>query len=66
MGKPKDVEEEIKYYIKEVGNNEGGLAIHEYGGKRAIGVSSENVKAQREAVKKWGKYNLNGKIEWLD
>jgi uroporphyrinogen decarboxylase len=64
-GSPKEVEDEIKYYIKEVGNNEGGLAIYEYGGKRAIGVPKENVVAQREAVLKWGNYNQNGKIDWL-
>lgn len=65
FGSPKEVEEEIKYYIKEIGNNEGGLAIYEYGGKNALGVSKENVVAQREAVLKWGKYNKDGIIGWL-
>lgn len=65
MGTSSDVEEEIKYYIKEVGNNDGGLAIYEYGGKKAIGVPKKNVVAQREAVLKWGNYNADGKIEWL-
>ncbi|MHA1148765.1 MAG: uroporphyrinogen decarboxylase family protein [Promethearchaeota archaeon] len=62
---PEAVEDQIRYYIKEVGNNEGGLAIYEYGGKAAIGVPKENVKAQREAVLKWGNYNKNGIIDWL-
>ena len=65
FGTPNDVEEEIKSYIKEVGNNEGGLAISEYGSKSALGVPKENVIAQREAVLKWGKYNNDGVIEWL-
>ncbi len=30
QGTAQDVEDEIKYYIEEVGNNEGGLAIYEY------------------------------------
>ncbi|UCC20731.1 MAG: hypothetical protein JSV62_05450 [Promethearchaeota archaeon] len=42
-----------------------GFAIYEYGGKRAIGVSKENVIAQWEAVLKWGNYNQDGKIDWL-
>jgi uroporphyrinogen-III decarboxylase len=64
-GTPDDVEEEIKYFIKEIGNNEGGLAIYEYGDKAAIQVPKENVLAQREAVSKWGNYNKKGEIEWL-
>ncbi len=64
-GTPEEVEEEIKHYIKEIGNNEGGLAIYEYGDKAAIRVSKENVLAQRTAVMKWGKYNEKGRIEWL-
>ncbi|TFF90192.1 MAG: hypothetical protein EU548_04245 [Promethearchaeota archaeon] len=63
-GTPKEVEEEIKYYIKEVGNNNGGLAIYEYMGNRALGTLKENIVAQREAVKKWGNYN-NCKIDWI-
>lgn len=64
-GTPKDVEEEIKSYIRDIGNNEGGLAIYEYSGKTALGVSKENIIAQRKAVKKWGKYNEKGIIDWL-
>ena len=64
-GTPEEVEQEIKYYIREIGNNEGGLAIYEYGGKKALKVPKENVKAQRRAVLKWGSYNEEGKIEWL-
>lgn len=64
-GTAEDVEKEIKFYIEEVGNNSGGLAIYEYGNKSALGVPKENVIAQREAVLKWGNYNQNGKIEWL-
>lgn len=64
-GSPKDVEDEIKYYIKEVGNNEGGLAIFEYTDYDAIKAPKRNVRAQRKAVTKWGNYNENGIIEWL-
>jgi hypothetical protein len=64
-GSPKDVEDEIKYYIKEVGNNEGGLAIFEYTDYDAIQAPKRNVRAQRKAVTKWGNYNENGIIEWL-
>ncbi|MGV9198760.1 MAG: uroporphyrinogen decarboxylase family protein [Promethearchaeia archaeon] len=65
-GTPEEVEEEIKYYIKEVGNNEGGLAIYEYPQNYSLGTPKENIKAQREAVLKWGNYDENHKIEWLD
>ena len=64
-GTPQDVEEEIKYYIKEIGNNEGGLAIYEYTDFDAIQVPKKNVRAQRKAVIKWGNYNENGIIDWL-
>ncbi|MHA1272936.1 MAG: uroporphyrinogen decarboxylase family protein [Promethearchaeota archaeon] len=65
QGTPEEVEEEIKYYIKEVGNNEGGLAIYEYPQNSSLGTPKKNIIAQRKAVKKWGKYDDNGKIEWL-
>ena len=64
-GTPKDVEDEIKYYIKEIGNNKGGLAIYEYTDYDAIQVPKKNVRAQRKAVTKWGNYNANGIIDWL-
>ncbi|MFX0070113.1 MAG: uroporphyrinogen decarboxylase family protein [Candidatus Hermodarchaeota archaeon] len=64
-GTPKDVEEEIKYYIKEIGNNEGGLAIYEYTDYEAINAPRKNIRAQRKAVAKWGNYNENGIIDWL-
>jgi uroporphyrinogen decarboxylase len=64
-GTPEEVEEEIKYYIKEVGNNTGGLAIYEYTDFDAINVPKKNVRAQRKAVLKWGNYNNNGYIDWL-
>ena len=65
-GTPQDVEEEIKYYIKEVGNNEGGLAIYEYTDYDAINAPKRNIRAQRKAILKWGNYNENGFIKWLD
>ncbi|MBD3195565.1 MAG: hypothetical protein GF317_10945 [Candidatus Lokiarchaeota archaeon] len=65
LGTPEDVKEEIKTYIKEVGNNKGGLAIYEYPANTALGTPRENIIAQREAVEKWGKYNETGIIEWL-
>ncbi len=65
-GSAKDVEEEIKYYIKEVGNNEGGLAIWEYTNFDTINAPKKNVRAQRKAVQNWGKYDGNGLIEWLN
>jgi uroporphyrinogen decarboxylase len=64
-GTAQDVEEEIKYYIKEIGNNQGGLAIYEYTDYDAIQVPRKNVRAQRKAVLKWGNYNQNGVIDWL-
>ena len=64
-GTPNDIEEEIKYFIKEIGNNEGGLAISEYTDFDAIQVSKKNVRAQRKAVLKWGNYNQNSIIDWL-
>jgi uroporphyrinogen decarboxylase len=64
-GTPEEVEEEIRYYIKEVGNNEGGLAIYEYIDYDAIRVPRKNVRAQRKATLKWGNYNKDGIIEWL-
>ena len=64
-GTPQDVEEEVKYYIKEVGNNEGGLGICEYTDFDAIQAPKRNVRAQRKAVLKWGNYNENGIIDWL-
>jgi len=64
-GSPSDVEEEIKYYIKEIGNNEGGLAIFEYTDYDAIKAPKKNVRAQRKAVLKWGNYNKEGIVEWL-
>ena len=64
-GTPQDVEEEVKYYIKEVGNNEGGLGICEYTDFEAINAPKRNVRAQRKAVQKWGNYNEKGIIDWL-
>ena len=64
-GTPKEVEEEIKYYIKEIGKNEGGLAIWEYPSNKSIGTPKKNIRAQRKATLKWGNYNENGLIDWL-
>ena len=64
-GTPEDIENEIKYYIQEVGNNEGGLAISEYGSNRALRTPKVNIIAQRQAVEKWGNYDQDGVIEWL-
>lgn len=65
LGKPKEIEEEIKYYIKNLGNHEGGLAIYEYTSNKVLRTPKENIIAQRNAVLKWGKYNEKGIIEWL-
>ena len=64
-GTPEDIKNEIKYYIKEVGNNEGGLVIWEYTSFKTIEAPKKNVRAQRKAVKKWGNYNGSGVIDWL-
>ena len=66
QGTPEEVEEEVKYYIKEVGNNEGGLAIYEYPQNFSLGTPRDNIKAQRRAVKTWGNYNDQGKIKWVE
>ncbi|MBD3256706.1 MAG: hypothetical protein GF383_16550 [Candidatus Lokiarchaeota archaeon] len=64
-GTPKDIENEIKMYIREVGKKDGGLAIFEYTDFEAIDAPKKNVRAQRKATLKWGNYNENGTIEWL-
>ncbi len=64
-GTRQDVEEEVKYYIEEVGNNEGGLAIYEYTDYDAINAPKKNIRAQRKSTLKWGNYNKNGIIDWL-
>ena len=64
-GTPEEVEEEVKFHIKEIGNNEGGVAIYEYPQNFSLGTPKPNIIAQRKAVKKWGNYNENGTIEWL-
>jgi uroporphyrinogen decarboxylase len=64
-GTPKDVMEEIKYYIKEIANNKGGLAIYEYMSNRALGTPKENIIAQRESTERWGNYK-NCKIDWVN
>ena len=64
-GTPEEVEAEIKSYIKEVGNNEGGLGIFEYPTPFVMNTPKENIRAQRRAARKWGNYNKNGIIEWL-
>ena len=64
-GTPEEVEEEVKYYIKEVGNNEGGLGIFEYPTPNVMHTPKENIRAQRRAARKWGIYNEQGIIEWL-
>ncbi len=65
QGTAQDVEDEIKYYIEEVGNNEGGLAIYEYTDYVSINAPKKNVRAQRKSTLKWGNYNKNGIIDWL-
>ncbi|MFX0186958.1 MAG: uroporphyrinogen decarboxylase family protein [Candidatus Hodarchaeota archaeon] len=65
LGTPEEVEEEIKHYIKEVGNNEGGLAIYEYMSNKVLRTPKGNIISQREATLKWGNYNENGFIDWL-
>lgn len=64
-GTPLQIEEEVKMLIKEIGNNEGGLAIFEYPTNSALGTPKPNIKAMRKATKKWGNYNQIGVIEWL-
>ena len=66
LGTPEEVEEEIKTYIEEVGNNNGGLAIYEYMSSSTLNTPKENVETQREATLKWGNYNDQGKIDWVE
>ena len=65
QGTPQEVEDEIKYFVEEVGNNQGGLAFYEYLDHTVLNAPKENVKAFRKAITKWGKYNNEGIIEWL-
>jgi uroporphyrinogen decarboxylase len=64
LGTSNEVKEEIKTYIKDVGNNNGGLAIYEYMPSSTLNAPKENVIAQREATLKWGRYDDQGKIKW--
>jgi len=65
LGRADEVEQEVKTYIREVGNNNGGLAIYEYMPSATLNAPKENVMAQREATLKWGNYNNSGEIEWV-
>jgi len=65
IGTPKEIEEEVKYFVKEIGNNQGGLGFYEYLDHKVLQVPKENVKAFRQAQKKWGNYNKQGVIDWL-
>ena len=65
LGTPDDIEIEVKYYVKEIGNNNGGLAFSSYSDTNAIQAPKVNIRAFRKAAKKWGNYNAYGKIEWL-
>ncbi|MHA1294584.1 MAG: uroporphyrinogen decarboxylase family protein [Promethearchaeota archaeon] len=65
LGTPKDIEEEVKYFVEQVGNNRGGLGFYEYLDYKVLNAPKKNVKAFRKAMKKWGKYNNNGVIDWL-
>lgn len=64
-GTPKEVEEEIKYYIKEVGNNQGGLAFYKYMDYKAIQAPKANARMFDKAIKKWGNYDQQGRIDWI-
>jgi uroporphyrinogen decarboxylase len=66
LGTPEEVEEEIKTYIREVGNHNGGLAIYEYMPSSTLNTPKGNIEAQREAVLKWGHYNDRGRIDWVE
>lgn len=65
QGSPQEIDEEIKYYVKEVGNNHGGLAFYEYLDHKVLQVPKENVRALHKAFKKYGNYNKAGVIDWL-
>jgi hypothetical protein len=64
-GTPADIEEEVKYFVKEVGNNEGGMAFYLYADNKVLKVPKANILAYRNAMKKWGNYNEKGVIDWL-
>lgn len=66
LGTPNEVENEIKYYIKHIGKEYGGLAIYEYDANKTLGTPKENIIAQRRATQKWGRYNKDGIIYWLN
>ena len=65
LGSPEDVENEIKYFIKEVGNNEGGLGFAKYMDLKVLQAPKANSKMFDRAIKKWGRYNNQGVIDWL-
>jgi hypothetical protein len=64
-GTPQEIEDEIKYYVREVGNNQGGLGFYKYLDHRVLKVPRENLNALDRAMKKWGNYNKQGIIDWL-
>ncbi|MBD3350546.1 MAG: hypothetical protein GF364_03570 [Candidatus Lokiarchaeota archaeon] len=64
-GTPKEIEDEVKYYVKEIGNNNGGLAFYLYIDNSVLEVPWKNRRAYRKAMKKWGNYNDEGVIDWL-
>ncbi len=65
LGTPTEIEEEVKYFVKEVGNFQGGLGFYEYLDYKVLNAPLKNVLAFRKAMKRWGKYNEQGVIEWL-
>jgi len=65
QGTPKEVEEEIKYYVKEIGNNQGGLAFYKYVDDKVLQTPKKNKGAFKHAMQKWGNYNKQGIIDWL-
>ncbi len=65
FGNREDLEEEVKMFVREVGNNYGGLAFYTYPGDQVLKVPRENLIAYLEIMKKWGNYNEDGIIDWL-
>jgi len=65
QGTPEEIEEEVKYFVREIGNNHGGLGFYTYMDYKVLDAPKRNVKAFRKAMKKWGNYNHQGIIDWL-
>ncbi|MHA1263954.1 MAG: uroporphyrinogen decarboxylase family protein [Candidatus Helarchaeota archaeon] len=58
LGTPTDIETEVKEMIQTFSTQEGGFLAYFYPDTHVINVPKKNIKAFRNALKKWGKYPI--------